>query len=170
MTSALVILRTAMLAVALAMTPAPDALAQKADGDPVIDFERGDASMNAAIKAARSTLDLFWAALEKPGTTGGSLKVAIPVDTGGAEHIFLADIQRIGTGRYQGLIANNPVHLRTLRRGDVYQFTDDQISDWLYIRDGLMHGLYTVRVMLPRMPKQQAEALRQRMAPLPPRP
>ena len=43
----------------------------------------------------------------------------------------------------------------------------DEITDWLFVANGEMHGAYTLRVMLPRLPEAQAAEFRAMLAPLP---
>ena len=142
----------------LLATPVPAA-------DPVIDFGSGDAEMNAAIAEARSTLDLFLTHA-KPGDPryqDVSVKVAFPTtrpgSTAGHEHIWVSPFE-IGTNEYVGALANEPRGLSGLSLGSKVRFTKDMISDWSVVQDGVGYGYYTVRVMLPQLPKDQAAGLR----------
>ena len=66
-----------------------------------------------------------------------------------------------------GRLANEPQRLAPLVQGSPYRGTSAVISDWGYVRDGLMYGNYTTRVMLKRIPAAQAEKLRQALSPQP---
>jgi uncharacterized protein YegJ (DUF2314 family) len=138
-------------------------------GDPVILYSDSDPEMNEAIDAARATLDGFLEFYFSPdfNADGGALKVAIPTPDGGAEHIFVSRIERKGPTAFEGSIDNEPHNLPSLRLGDRYQFSRDQISDWNYWKDQKLHGSYTLRAMLPRLPKAQADAYGAMLAPLP---
>ena len=138
-------------------------------GDPVIEFRPDDPEMNAAIEGARETLDNV---LERFATGGIpkdalSLKVAIPKPGGGDERIFVGAVEQKGPTEFSGTIDNNPNSLPDLKLGDRYEFTHEQIVDWLFVMNGQMHGAYTLRVMLPHLPKDQAEGFRAMLAPLP---
>ena len=134
------------------------------DGDPFVAYEPNDPEMNAAIKSARATLDTFLASPEFELDTA-ALKAALPHDNG-AEHIFMLDVRRDGD-LFEGTIGNAPVYLPGLRQGDRHRFGYDQISDWTYSTGGKIHGGYTVRAMLSRLPQAEADALAARLAPLP---
>ena len=137
--------------------------------DPTITFAPDDPEMSAAIKAARATLDNV---LERKATGGIpaealSLKIAIPKEGGGTERIYVNGIVQIDETTFEGLIANDPKALPDMKMGDRYRFTRDQIADWLFVANGQMHGSYTLRVMLPKLPKDQADRFRAMLAPLP---
>lgn len=137
--------------------------------DPVVAFATDDPEMTAAIEAARTTLDNV---LERKATGGIpaealSLKVAIPKTGGGSERIYVNGIVQIDEATFEGLLANEPDALPDLKIGDRYRFTHDQIVDWLFVVNGKMHGSYTLRVMLPQLPKDQADQFRAMLAPLP---
>ena len=134
---------------------------------PIIDIANSDPEMAAAIAKARATLPAFWASYEAPKAeeAGHSLKVRFPVPDrrSGGEHIWMADVKKIGNGRYSGQFANTPVHLPGKRAGDVAEFGETDISDWMFTRKGKIVGGETIRPMLKRMPKADADALRARM-------
>jgi uncharacterized protein YegJ (DUF2314 family) len=119
-----------------------------------------DAEMNAAIMTARNSLGAFWSTFEKPGTGEAdfALKVAIS-DKGQTEHFWLTNIER-KEGKIAGIISNTPTLVKSVTQGQRYEFSEDQISDWLYKRNGKMVGNETMRPLLKRMPKEQAEAYR----------
>jgi len=129
--------------------------------DEVIAVPDGDAEMNAAIAKARRTLDNFWDALEtqRDGETGYALKVQIE-DRNGVEHFWLTDIERDGK-RIVGTIDNDPNLVRSVRLGQRFEFTDADISDWSFMRNGKIVGNQTLRPLLKRMPAELAEKYRQ---------
>jgi uncharacterized protein YegJ (DUF2314 family) len=120
----------------------------------------GDPEMAAAIAKARGALPSFWKALEHPGAgeEGFALKVAIK-DGKDVEHFWLLDIARDGD-KLSGTINNEPEIVGNVSNGERYEFTDADISDWLYMRKGKMVGNETMRPLLKRMPKSQAEQYR----------
>jgi uncharacterized protein YegJ (DUF2314 family) len=136
-----------------------------AEEDPTLSVSSADAEMNAAIAKARASLATFWASYEghNPLERGHSLKVrfANPVDDG--EHIWMTDVQKRADDSYSGRFANTPEHLAGKRIGDVAEFKDADISDWMFIRNGKIVGGETIRVLLPRLPKADTDALRTRL-------
>ena len=169
MTSALTIslARIVLVAVvaAFAGLGAPTAGAKAEDRSPVIDVNNGNAEMNAAIAKARATLPTFWASFEapKPSETGHSLKVRFPTHRNNGEHIWIADVKKTADGRYAGRFANEPRDLPGKRAGDVTEFKQADITDWMFTRNGKIVGGETIKPLLKSMPKADADALRARM-------
>ncbi len=138
----------------------PLRVAETQTKDRVIDVPSEDPEMNAAIAKARSTLPEFWSAVEagKPNESDFALKVMI-VDGGEVEHFWLTEVAKSGTG-YVGTISNDPNAVRNVTAGQRYEFNEAEISDWLYFRNGKMVGNETMRPLLKRMPKEQADQYR----------
>lgn len=136
---------------------------------PVLYVTPDDPDMAAAVAKARETLDNV---LERVATGGIptealQLKVAIPKDGGGHENIFVEGVIRVDETTFEALLANKPHALPDLAEGDRYRFDHDQITDWLFVVNGQIHGAYTLRVMLPELPAAQAAQYRAMLAPLP---
>ncbi len=138
---------------------------QNQDRSPIIDIANGDPEMAAAIAKARATLPAFWATYEAPkgSETGFSLKVRFPTHGTSAEHIWMAEVKKLPDGRYSARFANQPRDLPGKRVGDLVQFTEADISDWMFMRNGKIVGGETIRPMLKRMSKADADALRARL-------
>lgn len=134
-------------------------------GDGLINYAEDDAAMNAAIAAARSSLPTFVAALDDPANAGFSLKLAMPT-ANSVEHIWADVAERRPDGSFVTYLANEPFEI-DYAYGDEVVATADMVSDWGYSRDGLLHGHYTTRVILPELDPAQAEALEAQLAPLP---
>jgi uncharacterized protein YegJ (DUF2314 family) len=135
------------------------------DRSPVINVPNSDAEMSAAIAKARATLPTFWASYEapKPSETGHSLKVRFPNKTNDGEHIWMAEVKKLADGRYSGRFANDPRYLPGKRAGDVAEFKEADISDWMFMRNNKIVGGETIRVLLKSLPKADAAALRARL-------
>lgn len=130
--------------------------------DRVIQVPDDDDEMNAAIAKARSTLPEFWRQREAPdpGVESFALKVAIPYGANRHEHFWLTDIERHGD-KISGIISNDPNNAVRVHKGDRYEFAEADISDWLIRRNGgKMVGNETMRPLLKRMPKEQADYYR----------
>ena len=135
------------------------------DRSPVVDVRTGDPEMNAAIAQGRATLPKFWVSYEapKPSETGHSVKVRFPYGSNNGEHIWIAEVKKIADGRYSGRFANAPRHLPGKRAGDVVEFAEADISDWMFLRNSKIVGGETIRPMLKLMTKADADSLRARM-------
>jgi uncharacterized protein YegJ (DUF2314 family) len=115
--------------------------------------------MKAAIATARNTLTEFWRAFEHPdGAKGFALKVRIS-DKGKTEHFWLTKIQRKGD-KISGLISNDPNSVKIVKPGQRYEFTEADISDWMFLRNGKIVGNATIRPLLKRMAPEEAEHYR----------
>lgn len=131
----------------------------------VIDFRSSDREMNRAIEQARKTLPDF-VALYRAGTgERHSVKVAIPYDRG-REHIWM-NLTAVEGDVFVGRIANDPVNLDNLNRGDSYRAGSAMVSDWSYMSGGQMYGSYTTRVAIKKLTPTQVKELGLKLAPLP---
>jgi uncharacterized protein YegJ (DUF2314 family) len=135
------------------------------DRSPVVNVPSGSAAMSAAIAKARATLPAFWASYEAPKSseTGHSLKVRFANSTNDGEHIWIAEVKKLGEGRYAGRFANDPRYLPGKKAGDAVEFREADISDWMFMRSGKIVGGKTSRVLLKSLPKADADALRARL-------
>jgi uncharacterized protein YegJ (DUF2314 family) len=139
--------------------PAP--VAPAAPKERVISVLSEDKDMNAAIGKARGSLTAFWKSYAAPAAneTDHALKVAV-AGNGTTEHFWLTRIKR-DAGKLSGVISNQPQSVKTVKVGQRYEFTEDMISDWTFKRNGKLVGNETMRVLLPRMPEEQASVYRQ---------
>ena len=157
--------KCAVLAAALVMMGVPSSGARAEDHSPVIDVPTTDPEMTTAIAKARATLPIFWASYEapKPSETGHSLKVRFPTSPRNGEHIWMMDVKRLPNGLYSGRFGNAPRDLPGKREGDLAEFRDADISDWMFMRNGKIVGCETIRPMLKSLPRRDADAFRARM-------
>jgi uncharacterized protein YegJ (DUF2314 family) len=75
----------------------------------------------------------------------------------------MADVKKLADGRYSGRFANEPRYLPGKRAGDLVEFGEADISDWMFLRNGKIVGGETIRPLLKSLPKADADALRARM-------
>jgi len=132
----------------------------------VVDEESGvsqvrsdDADMRRAIAEAKANFSHFVERLRAPGPLdeGFGVKVAIPHGDG-KENIWLNEV-RVDDNGVEGKIANDPVYV-PFRIGEDWRCGFDDVVDWAFLHDGRMHGNFTLRAMLPRMPKDQQRQFR----------
>ena len=88
----------------------------------------------------------------------GAAEAAVP-GNGTTEHFWLTRIKR-DNGKISGVISNQPQSVTSVKVGQRYEFTEDMISDWTFKRNGKLVGNETMRVLLPRMPEEQAAVYR----------
>lgn len=117
----------------------------------------GHPEMAEAAANARAALPEFRRLLASPaGMANFAIKVRFPVPGGGSEHIWVEDLEPRGSGFF-GKLANRPENLHGLVLGSTVDVTEDMISDWAYSRDGVYHGHFTTKVLLPRMNRRMRE-------------
>ncbi len=126
----------------------------------VITVPDDDPEMTAAIQSARASLPSFWDELAKPkpGEESFALKVRI-TDAGKSEHFWIVDIERDGS-KLSGRINNDPEIVGNVVSGQRYEFSEADITDWMFMRNGKIVGNATMRPLLKRMPPEEAETYR----------
>ena len=140
-------------------------LFETGDDPSVIDVLGTDAEMNAAIARARATLAAFWASYDEPYSSedGHCLKVQFAYAANKFEHIWMAEVKETAPGRYSGRFANDPCDLPGQHAGDMAEFGEADITDWMFLCDDKIVGAETMRPLLKSMPKADADALRARL-------
>lgn len=131
----------------------------------VVDFRSSDREMNHAIAQARKTLPDFVALYRSGKGERHAVKVAIPYDRG-REHIWM-NLTTIEGDVFVGRIANDPLHLDKLNKGESYRAGSAMVSDWNYMSGGQMYGSYTTRVAIKKLTPTQVRELGLKLAPLP---
>lgn len=128
----------------------------------VIDVPSTDPAMEAAKAKARAGLAEFWKSFEKPGPGEDrfTLKVSVPVGGGNTEHIWVNGIERLPDGRIAARLDNVPRDMKGKKSGDRIEIETKDISDWMFMRNGKIVGNETMRPLLARLPKAQADHYR----------
>jgi len=129
------------------------------DGEPDYVQAFDEQAMDKAIAQARTTWQRFAHALAKPSDKmrGFSIKRGFRVeDDPEAEHIWLTNVSFDGKG-FKGEVNNEPVDTKEVQIGDIVDVTPDQLSDWMYIENGILRGGYTIRVLVEQDPPEEQE-------------
>src|SRR5262245_35147483 len=129
-----------LLVGAIFLTLACNRDADPSNWDKTINVSDNDPEMNAAIGKARNSLPQFWQVFEHPtrGESDFFIKVRIK-DANGTEHFWITDIER-KDGHISGRINNDPNIVKNVKDGDRIEIPQQDISDWMYYRDGKMVG------------------------------
>jgi len=147
---------------ALLATPMVAACSREQSSTPpdrIIDTTADDEALNAAMKQASDTLEVFWAKFEgkPPGVSDYVIKLGMTGQDGFQEFIWADPIRREGD-QVVARLANEPVHLRGLRSGSEVRVSQSLIADWSYARNGKLYGHFSTRVLLPKMtPEERAQ-------------
>ena len=112
-----------------------------------------DVEMNAAIEEARRRLPELRRALEADACRGvRAIKGALVKArfqskiTGMGEHIWLEHAS-FEDDKIVGTIANEPVNIPELSKGESVSVPAETVSDWMYRQGGQDVGGFTIRVM-----------------------
>jgi len=116
-----------------------------------------DVAMNRAMDIARKRFSAFDSAFEsgRYDKDKFSIKVKYPHKQGN-EYIWLVDISKVD-GRYLGLVSDTPRATKMVKLGDRPAINNDDVVDWLYGKDSVLHGGYTLRLIYGRMTKEELE-------------
>jgi uncharacterized protein YegJ (DUF2314 family) len=118
--------------------------------------------MEAAIARARAEVDSFLRELLNPTGANHAVKAAIE-DGDKTEHFWLTDLS-FQNGAFVGTINNEPGIVGNVKMGQQWTVKKGEISDWLFMREGKMHGNYTMRPLLKTMPAEEAAKFRSLLA------
>jgi uncharacterized protein YegJ (DUF2314 family) len=136
--------------------------ADRARRDEIEKVAKDDPDMAAAFRKSRETLPQFLALARAPRPTIIHLAVKVGVSTDdddGKEFFWISPFGPL-SGRYAGSINNTPRSAKTVVRGQIIEFSEDEIVDWLYIEEGKMHGNFTACALLKRESPEQMEVAR----------
>ncbi len=130
--------------------------------DRVVQVADDDAAIKAAMAKARASLPAFWKAFDKPGPgeAAFNLKVSLMAPSKRIEHVWVNALARAADGKFTGRIDNEPQDMTGAKAGDVVTFSEANISDWMFTRDGKIVGNETMRPLLAHMSKEEADAYR----------
>lgn len=125
--------------------------------------DRSDPAIIAAREKAQATLPHFLTVLRDGSATRYAVKVPV-VHAEGTDQIWIDNV-RIEGDRFVGSVEEEPRPVTKLRKGAILRVKRVEITDWYYVRDGLTHGAWSIRVLLDRFPKEDAERMRKLLAP-----
>lgn len=128
----------------------------------IIQVESDDAEMNRAMQEARDHFSEFWKVLEEDHhrvipVHADALVKAYFEDRPGSrdgEHMWVAQIEYDGK-LISGELIDTPGHVTTVKAGQKVTFPIERLSDWLYTKDQIAIGAYTVRLLRTRMSPEE---------------
>src|SRR6185312_3531843 len=147
-----------LLMLASACSSGQNEQTKKKEADNLYSTDKDDQQMNQAMETAKKRLSKFDNAFEsgKYDKDNFSIKVRFAVSSGGNEYIWLTDISK-ADGHYWGLVSDTPRMTKKVRLGDRPKIDNNDIVDWLYGRDSILHGGYTLRLIYSRMSKEERD-------------
>jgi uncharacterized protein YegJ (DUF2314 family) len=114
-----------------------------------------DPDMAAAIAKAQASLDKFLAIAEKPPEDSDNIALKVRItDANGSEHFWVSPFRRKGDG-FVGTISNDPAVVKSVTFGQEIEFARKDVTDWMYMTGGKIHGGFTIRALLPHMSEEE---------------
>ena len=115
--------------------------------------------MNAAKARAIASLPEFYARLARPAADETEFMIKFDILPGeDAEFVWAADLDR-SASPMTGVLLNQPEQTAH-RIGQRVPIAEADIIDWTYRKGRVMQGGFTNRVLLERMPPDEAAAFR----------
>ena len=132
-------------------------LGEERDESEMIDIQETDIEMNNVMLKANQSLNNFIDRFSKPykGDSNFALKVMI-TDDYGVGHFWVTDLAITETG-FEGFISNEAKTVKLVSTGQKVNFGPDLVTDWSYDNNGIKQGAFTLKVLIKRMPKEQAD-------------
>lgn len=126
--------------------------------------ENDDEKMELAIEFARSSFEIPLQ-LQRDGKLGDYYIKAALEDDEYVEHFWL--IQCSHQGRFfSGIIDNDPQFVSGAFLGQEVAVRDSEISDWMFMANGLMWGNFTLRAAVMSLPPDERDQLLASLAPM----
>ena len=124
-----------------------------------VQIDQGDEKILQIAEDARRTLPVFFRHVTRAEAGEDHFCIKHPFraddDSGiGMEQIWLTGIQ-FRNGEYYGILASDPVHINGMKKGDVVAFDVEEITDWMYVRDGKITGGRSIRYLLENIPESR---------------
>jgi uncharacterized protein YegJ (DUF2314 family) len=129
--------------------------------DPTLHLDQNDAELDRIAEQARATLPVFVRRLRHPMDGDDNFRIKCPfrADSGSGfsrEQLWLSDI-RFKNGAYFGTVTNTPFYISGLKKGDTLSFSIDDITDWMYTRDGKIIGGLSIKYLLEQIPENERD-------------
>lgn len=123
-------------------------------------MEDTNPEMAAAIAQAQETLPQFWQTYEqRPHGESNFVLVVRITNHGRIEHFHTTDFQQ-EDGKTMVAISHTPKIVTNVKRGDWIWIPANDITDWIYMRDGKYVGLRTIRPRFKYMPAEHVEGFK----------
>jgi len=152
------------IAAMLCLLLVPVGCERKAGADDPVMVKNDDAEMKAAMAKARETAPEFWRKFDAPANGEADFAVKVPIKDGNeTEYFWLTQLTKVGD-KVSGTVDNAPSIVKTVTQGQRLEVTRAEIADWLYIKEGKMHGNYTLRPLFKSMDPAQVTELKRALA------
>ena len=126
---------------------------------PTLHLDQTNGDLLRIAASARDTLPLFFRRLLRPAKDESDFSVKYPfrADSGSGfsmEQIWLQNIT-FKDGVYYGVLANDPFYITAMKKGGIVSFSADEITDWMYIKNGKIVGGLSIKYLLEHIPEHE---------------
>ena len=116
---------------------------------------------------AKKTFTTFLRQLNRVNTDKGNFYVKYPVLTDAGKEIRTEQVWLTGinyeNGNYYGKLANTPLNVSSLKKGDKIIFYTDSITDWMYISNGKITGGQSIKHLIELIPESDRSFLQKKI-------
>lgn len=138
--------------------------AMSSAGIATVAVRSGTEDVAAAIARARSELPAVLQRFVAGELHDMGFTVKVPIIDGEfTEHFWLSDTS-FADGQFSGVIDADPQSVSTVKRGERWTASVEDVTDWMYVYNKKMHGNYTLRTLLPKLPPHEAAKYRALLA------
>jgi uncharacterized protein YegJ (DUF2314 family) len=117
----------------------------------------------AGIVEARKTVGEFLRAYRARGSTQRDFRIKFLVAERGLVEQFWVNIESATDTSFTGTIANHPGDITGVTYGERVTVPASEISDWMYVENGVLQGGYSVRLMRDRLQPEERPAFEREM-------
>ena len=130
------------------------------DSNEMVESDRQNPAVSAAVRQAQAGLSDFLALAAKPPANTRDFKVQVMAeDSNGIETFWITHFTPLQQ-RFIGEVANEPQIVKSVVWGQQLRFTREQITDWGYLKNGRQVGSFTICALFKDMPPEQVEYYR----------
>ena len=130
------------------------------DSNEMVESDRQNPAVSAAVRQAQAGLSDFLALAAKPPANTRDFKVQVMAeDSNGIETFWITHFKPLQQG-FIGEVANEPQIVKSVVWGQQLRFTREQITDWGYLKNGRQVGSFTICALFKDMPPEQVEYYR----------
>lgn len=108
---------------------------------------------------ARNTLPFFFRHLLNPAKDESNFCIKYPFRTDDGSGFSMEQLWLTGIsfkdGVYYGVLTNNPFYIASMKKGDTVSFSADEITDWMYLKNGNIIGGLSINYLLEQIPEYE---------------
>ena len=117
----------------------------------------------AGIVEARRTVGDFLKAYRARGSAQRDFRIKMLVAERGLVEQFWVRVDEASDDTFTGIVGNHPGDITGVKYGERVTVSARDISDWMYVENGVLRGGYSVRLMHDRLQPEERPAFERDM-------